>query len=275
MKNRKNRENRLIIILAIVAILISSGLASAENYVNFKGGFYFQIPEGWDKVDYRVVDYYLSYSDTSREVLNYEAVYAPLANARYMDQVYVVVTFDSLGTLSNRESDSILSAIASSYSRDIFDAPIVQMMTDLVPGKPRINRDQKAVSIMVDMAYNPESKKKLWQYMRLNDVGLISLYFYSPDSLFEEAKPVFDGIVSSLSFENLRQAASDANAVFTEVGRVSEIDDEPIDWDDDGKGLFGSGSLSQILVIAVIAIVIFGLIWNFVIRRKKTDGDSG
>lgn len=262
-------KNRLILILALVAVLLLGSMVSAENYVNFKGQFYFEIPEGWDKVDYRLVDYYLSYSDTSKEVFDYEVVYAPASSERYLDDAYVVVTFDSLGTMSRVESDSILTAIASGYSRDILDAPIVRTMSDLVPGKPKINLSERVVSVIVNMAHRPESRKKLWQYMRLNDVGMISLYFYSPDSLFEASKPVFDAIVKSLSFENLRQAASTDSAVFTEVGRGSENNnDEAIDWGN-GEDSIWSGSLSRYLLIAVIVIVLFGLIWNFVIRRRK------
>ncbi len=261
-------KNRLILILAIVAVLLSGSMVSAENYVNFKGQFYFEIPEGWDKVDYRVVDYYLSYSDTSKEIFNYEVVYAPSSSERYLDDAYVVVTFDSLGALSRAESDSILTAIASGYSRDLLDAPIVQTMSGLVAGKPKINRSERVVSVIVDMAHRPESKKKLWQYMRLNDVGLVSLYFYAPEAVFESRRPVFEKIVKTLSFENLRQAAAVDSAVYTEVGRGSESSNEAIDWGG-GEGSIWSGSSSRYLLIAVIVIVIFGLIWNFVIRRRK------
>lgn len=258
-------KNKLILILVMVALVLSGSMASAENYVNFKGGFYFEIPEGWDNVDYMVVDYFLSYSDTSAEVFNYEVVYAPTLSETYLEQAYVVVTFDSIGNLSKAESDSILKAIARNYSHEVFDGPIVQFMSDLIPGKPQVNLEQKAVSVMVEMAQQPGAKKQLWQYMQLNDIGLVSLYFYAPDSLFEANKPIFDAIVNSLSFENLRQAASGESAVFTEIGRETESDDDATGGED---STFGSWSMPQILVIVVAVIVIFGLIWNFAIRRR-------
>jgi hypothetical protein len=268
------------ILVILIGLIAAASDLSAENYVNWRGGFWLEIPENWEKVDYRLVDAFLSMTDTSLDVFKYEAVFAPSESEMFAADAYLVITFDSTGQLSKAESDSVLESIGESYSTAVYDAPIVELMSDLVPGKPKMNRAEKTVSILYDMAYRPEAMKRLWLYMKLNDRGLISLYFYSPDSTFESNKPIFDQIVTSLSFENLKQAAEGGKAVFTEVGGEN-LDDPEMSSGRTGEAETGSvegiSKIKNILLIAVIIIIVFGLIWNFLIapkmKKKKTQSD--
>jgi hypothetical protein len=262
----------------MVLAAVSQNL-SAENYVNWKGNFWFSVPDEWEKVDYRLFDSYVAFSDTTREVLDYEVVYAPSSSPVFAADAYMVVTFEETGELSKRESDSILKAIAEAYSTEVYDAPVVQLLSDLVPGRPKINREKKVVSVLSDMALRPDAMIKVWQYMRLNDLGLISLFFYSPDSTFERNKPVFDQIVSSLSFENLKAAADQEQLTFTEVGGEDMSDPEVGSELSESSGDSAAeevGNFRDILLYAVVIIVVFGLIWNFVIlprKKKKTQSE--
>ena len=276
------RRLKYVLMMLIVMAATASSL-SAVNYVDWKGGFWFTLPDKWEKVDYRLVDRYLSMADTSREVFDYEAVFAPTSSIFFSEDAYVVVTFDSTGLLTQREADSVLNEISESYSDVVDDAPIVQLMSDLVPGKPVISRAEKAISVLSQMAYRPDAMKKLWLYMRLNDRGLISLYFYSPDSTYQRNKPTFDGVVSTLSFANLKEAAGQEALTFTDVGG----EDVPSPQAASDIGETGSSSargiagIRNIILIVVIVVVIIGLIWVFVImpRMKKkyppSDGMAG
>jgi len=268
-----------IILMVMGLLMIGPGL-SAENYVNWPGGFWFEIPEGWEKVDYRLVDAFLSMTDTSREALDYEALYAPTASALFSEDAYLVVTFDSTGPLSQKESDSILQDIAESYATDVYDAPVVQLLSDLVPGQPKMNRAERTVSVLSEMAYRPEMMKKLWLYMKLNDRGLISLFFFSLDSTYNQNKPIFDKVVSSLSFENLKDAAEQGKPVFTSVGGDNPGSPDLPAGRTGSEATGAAGGVSNIrnvLLYAVVIIVVFGLIWNFVIapkmRKKSTPSD--
>ncbi|MDD4052243.1 MAG: hypothetical protein PHR28_10160 [candidate division Zixibacteria bacterium] len=267
-----------IVMTAIMAVLLlgSAGSAGAANYVNWKAGFWFAIPEGWDKIDYRVVDRFLSLTDTSREIYGYEAVYAPLSSALFMEDAYLVVTFDSIGALSPASADSVLNTIAKSYGKEVFNAPIVSHMTDLVPGQPVIDRAAKAVSVVTEMAFRPEAKRKLWLYMCLNDAGLISLYFYSPDSTFTRNKPTFEKIIQSLSFDNLRQAAGNEQVTFTDVGgdNVEQPKAEYSDSLGDVAATTSSGGgTGRIVMYVVIIVIVLGLALLFILgpRLKKRN----
>ncbi|NMC42884.1 MAG: hypothetical protein GYA46_03115, partial [candidate division Zixibacteria bacterium] len=54
-------KTRIILTMMAAALILGAvGGAEAGNYVNWKAGFWFAVPEGWDKVDYMVVDRYLA-----------------------------------------------------------------------------------------------------------------------------------------------------------------------------------------------------------------------
>jgi hypothetical protein len=255
--------------LVMLALAAAATLAPAANYVNWNGGFWFALPDGWMKIDYRYVDRFLVMTDTSREVFNYEAVFSPNPNERFGADAYLVVTFDSLGPLSEREADSALKEIASSYATQVFEAPVVQLMTDLVPGQPKIDYATKSVSILSEMAYRPGAEKKVWQFIRLNDRGIISLYFYSADSTYLQNKPLFDSMVNSLSFADLKEAAGQESLKFTAVGGESVAESKVGETETGGTASNQGGGLKKILLYAVVIVVIVGLIWGFVFARRR------
>jgi hypothetical protein len=258
--------------LMALALLFCAASPRADNYVNWKGGFWFAVPDHWEQVDYAIVDRYLSMMDTSRDIFNYEAVFAPATSRVFSQDAYLVVTFDSLGKLTPKEIDSVLTTIAETYSTVVEEAPIVNYMSDLKPGVPQVDRSKNAVTVISEMAYQPESMRKLWLYMRLNDRGLISLYFYSPDSTFKKNMPTFEEIVNSLSFTGLKEASAE-ELTFTQVGTESTgITSEPPALGGEAKS---AGSGNWIPYVALALIVLY-LIWRFALapRTRKRKKDS-
>jgi hypothetical protein len=259
-----------ISLLLALGLLFLASSPRAENYVNWKGGFWFALPDGWEQVNYAIVDRYLSMMDTSRDVYDYEAVFAPAKSQMFAEDAYLVVTFDSLGTLTSKESDSVLTTIAQTYSSVIEEAPIVNYMSDLLPGRPQVDRAKKVVTVISEMAYRPDEMRKLWLYMRLDDSGLISLYFYSPEKTFKDNMPIFEGIVNSLSFTGLKEASSE-ELTFTDVGAGNpESGESKPSSGEAGKS--GAGG-SWIPYAALIVIVLY-LVWRFAIapRLRKKNG---
>ncbi len=267
------RRNLMAAAMVIIAIWAATGPLAATNYVNWKGGFWFAVPEGWEKVNYLLVDRLLSTVDSSRDIYKYEAVFAPKSSAVFMEGAYLVVTFDSTGKLSEKATDSILNEIARSYATDVYKAPVVSRMSDLIPGQPSIDRVRKTVSVLTEMAYRPEAKRKLWLHMRLNDAGLISLYFYCPDSTFAANRPLFEGVAQSLSFSDLRTAAGSEQAVFTDVGG-DNVEPPKTEYSDSVTAEAGAkkgGNVATTVLYAVIIAAVLVLVWIFVLapRMKK------
>ncbi len=254
----------------VVGLLFFASAPRADNYINWKGSFWFELPDHWEQVNYAIVDRYLSMMDTSQDVFDYEAVFAPAESKMFAEDAYLVVTFDSLGELTPHEADSVLTTIAKTYSSVIENAPIVNYMSDLRPGRPQVDRAKKVVTIISEMAYRPDAMRKLWLYMRLNDRGLISMYFYSPDSTFKENMSTFEEIVNSLSFTGLKEASSE-ELTFTDVGAGNPEAGAPAS--SSGEGGKSGASGSWIPYVALGLIVLY-LIWRFAIapKLKKKNG---
>lgn len=254
----------------VLGLLFFASSLRADNYVNWKGGFWFALPDQWEQVNYAIVDRYLSMMDTSQDVFDYEAVFAPAESRMFAEDAYLVLTFDSLGKLTSKQADSVLTTIAQTYSSVIEEAPIVNYMSDLRPGRPQVDRANKVVTVVSEMAYRPDALRKLWLYMRLNDNGLISMYFYSPDSTFKENMSTFEEIVNSLSFTGLKEASSE-ELTFTDVGAGNPQAGAPQSSADEAGKSGSSGS--WIPYVALILIVLY-LIWRFAIapRLRKKSG---
>jgi len=254
----------VLLLALVVGLLFMASSPRADNYVNWKGGFWFAVPDQWEQVNYAVVDRYLSMMDTSRDIFDYEAVFAPAESRVFSEDAYLVVTFDSLGPLTQKQDDSILTTIAQTYSSVIEEAPIVNYMSDLRAGHPQIDRAKKVVSVISEMAYQPDAMRKLWLYMRLNDNGLISLYFYSPESTFKENMSTFEEIVNSLSFTGLKEA-SEEELTFTQVGAGSpdEGASEPSAGSEEKTGKSGNW-----IPYAALVVIVLYLIWRFAIAPK-------
>lgn len=260
-----------VLMLVWWMVLTMAAVAPAENYVNWKGGFWFAVPEGWEKVDYMIVDQLLAMTDTSREVYHYEAVFAPATSKLFIDGAYLVVTFDSTGPLTDRASDSILDYYARSYMSELAQAPVTGGTGDLARGRPLIDRARKAVTVLSDVVVDPQTRRMFLLYMRLNRAGLISLYCYGPDSTFSQHRTTFDGIIASLSFENLREAAGSQKVVLTDVGGDKVAAPEGGSGGTPSSGIMGR-KLKNTLLGAVIVVIAGALLWILVVApRMKKD----
>ena len=77
--------------------------------------------------------------------------------------------------------------------------------------------------------------------MKFYDQGIANFYFYSPDSMYEDSKPIFANIVESFSTENLE--APSTNEV-----KVAELEDE----DDDSSSMLPVWiSLGVVLLVVI------------------------
>jgi|WetSurMetagenome_2_1015567.scaffolds.fasta_scaffold83424_2 hypothetical protein len=260
-------SKKICIALAMMIWLLLTLGAGAENYVNWRGGFWISLPDGWEKVDYRLADQYLSMMDTSNTVFNYEAIFAPKTSDPFVADAYLVITFDSIGQMSPARADSFLTYTAKEYSRQIFEAPIVQLMSDLTPGQPKINREEKSLSVLSEMAYRSENKRYLWLFMRVNDRGVVSLYCYCPEKTFERNKAQLEGIIKSLSFEGLKEAAGEEKGSFTQI----KGNENPVTTPGGGSSSGLSGSM-LIIILVVAGVIVLALVWFVVIRPRINKG---
>jgi len=256
------------ILFGLLLMVILIGNVAGENYVNFKGGFWISVPETWEKINYRIVDRYLMMIDTSRELLNYEAVFAPVESQPFIEDDYLVITFDSIGEVSASDMKSMLDELAELYT----SRAQAGGWNETMDSKAQIDYQQYSISVKSHMA-TENMKRRRWVYSRYTGTGVVTLDFYSLDSTFQDKLPVFEEIVGSLSFEGLREAAQ-KEIKFSDVGSGDIAEDgESSGWSDADSGAGNTiMTVKNIVIVVVVAVILFGLVWNFMIapaRRKK------
>ncbi|MEZ5358638.1 MAG: hypothetical protein R3F48_07365 [Candidatus Zixiibacteriota bacterium] len=261
-------RNALTIVLIIGLCLASSVVA--KNYVNWKGEFWLEMPEGWDKVEYREVDRMLATMDTTTEVYKYEAVLAPVESVPFTSGPYVFITFEPGGDMSDAAADSLLRGIAAGYADDIMESPNAARLSDLNPGQPRLNLENRTVQVLSELAFSENSVSKLWMYLKLNHAGLIAFYMYCPIDEFEATKPEFEAMINSLKFDGLKEAAGSESATFTDVRGNDEMPGRPSGGEAD-EAAEGFAAFKNWIYIIIGIVIVAGIVWYAVIvpRRKK------
>lgn len=255
------------VIFAVMAVtLLGSGTVSAANYVSWAGGFHIVIPDGWEQVDYQTVDAFLISNQAGRDVLNYDAVFAPSVSAPFFVGNYLIVTVDTVGQLSKSQIDSVLGVMGATFGQDVKYFPVADFLADMKSNTPNYDSEQKLATVVNDIVHRDQVTKKMMLMTKFYEKGLATFYFYSPDSLFEQSKHVVSEIVQSFSTVNLDAAAgkSDLRIADVEVGGDSA---------DDGDGSIWPSSWVPFMGIIIILIAVIARKRREA-RRKQQDSIS-
>lgn len=241
------------IVFAVVAIvLIGSGSVSAKNYVSWAGGFFIEIPDDWEQIDYQTVDAFLLSNQAGRDVLNYDAVIAPSASIPFFVGNYLIVTVDTVGQLSKTQIDSVLGVMGATFGKDVKYYPVADFLSDMKSNAPSYDPDQKLATVVNDIVRGDKVAKKLMLMTKFYEKGLATFYYYSPDSLFEQSKHVVGEIVQSFSTEDLDAAAGKTEVRIADV----DVDRNDDDSDSDGNSIWPSTWVPYMgMIIILIAVV--------------------
>jgi hypothetical protein len=271
IRETKVNGSRIKLTTLITLVLLCTGsLSSAENYVNWRAGFWVTIPDGWDKVGYEKVDFYLAQTDTSQGIFDYEAVFAPPGSEPFITGPYVVIRFDSTGHLSDEQVRARMQTIADNYSDEISETSIIDMLTELRPGTPEIDWKAKAISVLTKMAVSPDTEKMLWQYIRFVAQGYVTFYFFSPVETFDQNKQIFRDMVSSFSTENLKEAAGAQEYKFTDVsGGDSAASETPVDSSGAVQKKSADNGMRTWMPWLVGGFIVLYLIWRFAFSSRR------
>jgi hypothetical protein len=246
--------NKTIIwLLLFTIVLAASGAAETQTYVSLKGGFYIAYPDDWAQVDYWLVDAYLLGKKMDTAVLDYEAAFAFKDAPQFFSNDYLILTVDTVGELKDWQIDSVLIELFRSFGRRVRHSPTGDFLANLEPNLPNYDTLTKTVTILNELAEQQVLKKNLL-LMRFYNKGIATFYFYSPDSLFETSKFLFERIAASLSTENIEDALP------KEQLKVADLEDaESVNEDDNKK-------LKKIYLYIGAALVLLIVI---LIRRLK------
>ncbi len=242
------------LLLAVLVIACFSGTSSqAKVFVSFNGKFHITYPDDWQQADYRTVDYYLRQSDNAPDVLRYEAVFSPHESGHFADDVYLILTVDPVGELSESQIDSLLKRLGGVFGEGLKYFPVGDFMTDLKSNTPVYDPKTRTVSIVTEITEKQNILKKCFLVIKFYEYGIVNFYFYSPEELFEQSRELFTDIVASFSIENLEDALSKEDV------KVADLET---------KQSRGQSRILWLLVVLAIVIIAFGVMRR---RRKKAS----
>ena len=227
----------------LIAILfLAATNLSAETYVSFKGGFYFEYPENWIQVDFNTADLFLSRSVTDPSSMEYEAVFALAESSPFFAGEYLILKLDTLEWLYEYKEDSIVEAVEADIGQKLLKTSVWNHLADTNSIIPVYDMENKIIFIQSDLTQDTEIFKHSIFIKKMYDKGVAEFYFYAPPETFESSKEVFMNIVMSFSTENVEQALP------TEKLKVAEFDDDS----DDSRTIMIALAAALLIIIAVI-----------------------
>jgi hypothetical protein len=239
------RHVRLILLALLLPVSFGADSASAETFVSSQGEFYFVYPEDWNQIDYNTVDYYLSVSAADSQAFDYEAAFAPDSSRPFHSGNYLILTFDEVGRLTDRQIDSVVNELSRSFDGNVSYLPTDDFLADLSSESVNYDRTKKLVSVLSNVFNQGEvARKNLW-IMRFCEKGIANFYFYSPVSSFRQSKAQFETILNSFSTENIEAAMPQ------ETLKLADIE-----TDDDDSGITGVALIILAAIIVLLAVVI-------------------
>jgi len=236
---------KMVLLFLLATTIMMAGSVYAATYVCFRGSFYIQYPDDWLQVPYLTADMFLSRTATDQSALNYEAVFAPKTSSPFFATDYLILTLDSMEWLYDYQIDSVVEEMNKSFGENIEFFRIEELPSDFRSNQPVYDKNKKVISVVNDILSGDKVVRKNLTVKKFYDKGVANFYFYSPDSLFERSRSVFDGIVSSFSTENIQQA------IPKEEGKVGDGKSDSLDK---RKMLIPGGVGFIILVILLIRL---------------------
>lgn len=192
-----------LFLLIIAATGVFASGVRAESYESFNGNFRIDLPDDWDRMDYRTVDYFLRLSSNGNELLEYEAVFSPSRPGVFYDREYLMLTIDTIGQLSRRQIDSVLSDMGDAFELPLERKPITDFANDVPAGKFLYDDKRQLAVVTTEVFDAGEVYKISLLAVKFYSEGTANFYFFSPDTVYNEMSNTFHRIVQSFTTENL------------------------------------------------------------------------
>ncbi len=253
-------RSRLIVLSILLIVLMGISVqAESKRYISFNGEFYFDYPEDWIQLDYRLVDHFLQLNKAGKTTLDYEAAFCPLVYDPFWSGPYFICSIDTVGDLSDKQIDSVLNNLSRSFGVGIKYFPVADFMTDLKSNAPSYDSDKKVITIINDIYEKQELLKRHLYAMKFYEKGIATFYFYAPDSIFDSSTKTFNDVLHSFTSGDIDSILPKEKLEVADID-VDDIDKESIEVDGDNSTNTGTN-------VAVFAGLIVVLI--IVLRRFK------
>jgi len=247
-----NLSGKLTWLAAVVLVgslgLLSSG-AAADTFVSYNGKFHFTYPETWVQVDYTTAEYYLTRGNQENEV-DFEAVFSEKQTFVIFQGQYLILTVDTVGSMTPEAVDSLLEDLSNEFNRPIKEVSPEDFLSGSLIDTIAFDRTNNLVGIETEVAGGDAGPRINLLVMKLYEQGIANYYFYAPKIEFVPSLSTYRDMVMSFSTETIEDASP-------EEVRVADLEDN-----DNSTGI-------PIAVYCGLAVVLIAIVASRMRSRAK------
>lgn len=183
---------------AVVIALLAAGALQAETFVSYNGRFNFAYPDTWNQLDYTTAEFYLTRGNPDQEV-EFEAIFCEKdALVLFRDQ-YLILTVDTVGSLSATQIDSVVNTMAKEFGRRVREVKPEEFLAGPDLNALTFDRAGGRIAVETEVAGDSTGTKINLLAMQIYEHGIANFYFYSPTSEYAANLPVYRDMVMSFS----------------------------------------------------------------------------
>lgn len=257
---------RIILVVFIIALAVPGAFAD-EVFINWAAEYYVSMPDDWYHVPYSTVSIFLESQNVSMAEFIYDAVIAKKSDRPFFEVPYIFLIHHPVGELSDPQIDSVLKEVSQDYESEIKNMILDSGDKTLSLNKPVYDQSRKMVAVKSRFSTEFVDKYML-EIRKFYEKGVAIFLCYAAKEDYNDAQPIFAGIVNSLSTQNLSDVAPKDSAQFVDVTKKERSKYDEDDFSEPGKGGLSSSSGRILMIIA--GIIVVGVIIGFIAKRKKT-----
>lgn len=255
----------LISMMVLAAFFISGSCPAEQTFIDWRGGFYFQYPDDWYEVEYRQVNIFLGMQNVTRDEFDYDVALAAKGPGPFWETAYVFVTSYNVGKLTEAEIDSDLKRTSSEYGTDYRPGKWSTGEYGLDLKTPVYDKSVRAMAVR-DIFRGEGTGKMLLQMRVFHDRGIAVFSCYAPDSVYHDVEKDFFKLATSLSTENLHDAAPKES---TQIVDLSQRDLQKPQATDVGSEANSTSKSRSGWLIIVLGLVALAAACFLILNRKK------
>jgi hypothetical protein len=222
----------------------------AETFVSFNGQFQFSYPDTWMQIDYMTAEYYLTRGKPDQEV-DFEAVFSVKETQVLFQGQYLILTVDTIGSLTPEQIDSVVAVTADEFHLPIKEVSPDAFLAASCRDSVVFDRADRVLAVETEVPGGNAGPRINLLVMRFYERGIANFYFYAQSTEFSLGLPDYRQMVTSFSTENLEQALGRDSV------RVADADTE------------GGTNVGKYLLVFVGLLVIVAVILIVTRRAKK------
>jgi hypothetical protein len=261
-------HKRIFLLLIACGLFIIPSIIQAETFVNWRAKYYINYPDDWYQVSYGTVNFFLTTQDIDPNKFEYDAVLAKSDDEPFFNVPYVFLHFQQVGELNNKQIDSVLEDLSDEYSNPYTRESLKDANRRFSLSHPIYDKSLKAVAIKSRIT-TEITDKYLLEIRKFFPEGVAVFLCYSPTEMYEEAKPVFLGILHSFSIENLDSAASKDSFKIVDLSDREALTYDAADFPDPNSEEGMSDQSRRIIYILILAVIVIGVLGIIFKKRIK------